>query len=64
MTLDAKVGLLLGLVFIFIIALVINGLPRFRSAVTDAKATPAMAVGDNNLGIADNNKQTPGSIPV
>jgi nucleoid-associated protein YgaU len=33
MTSDAKIGLLLGLVFIFIIAFVINGLPRFRSAV-------------------------------
>ena len=34
MTSDAKIGLLLGLVFIFIIAFVINGLPRFRSAVS------------------------------
>ncbi len=33
MTSDAKIGLLLGLVFIFIIAFVINGLPRFRSVV-------------------------------
>jgi len=31
MTSDAKIGLLLGLVFIFIIAFLINGLPRFRS---------------------------------
>jgi len=31
MTSDAKVGLLLGLVFIFIIAFLINGLPRLRS---------------------------------
>jgi nucleoid-associated protein YgaU len=51
MTSDAKVGLLLGLVFIFIIAFVINGLPRFRSAANDAQATPAMAVGDDNYGI-------------
>ncbi len=35
MTSDAKIGLLLGLVFIFIIAFVINGLPRFRSAVAN-----------------------------
>ena len=34
MTSDAKIGLLLGLVFIFIIAFVINGLPRFRRAVS------------------------------
>ncbi|MHC4478810.1 MAG: LysM peptidoglycan-binding domain-containing protein [Planctomycetota bacterium] len=31
MTSDAKIGLLLGLVFIFVIAFIINGLPRFRS---------------------------------
>ena len=31
MTSDAKIGLLLGLVFIFIIAFIINGLPNFRS---------------------------------
>jgi LysM repeat protein len=31
MTSDAKIGLLLGLVFIFIIAFLINGWPRFRS---------------------------------
>ena len=31
MTSDAKVGLLLGLVFIFIIAFLINGLPSFRA---------------------------------
>ncbi len=30
MTSDAKIGLLLGLVFIFIIAFIINGLPAFR----------------------------------
>jgi len=30
MTSDAKIGLLLGLVFIFIIAFIINGLPTFR----------------------------------
>ena len=29
MTSDAKIGLLLGLVFIFIIAFIINGLPKF-----------------------------------
>jgi nucleoid-associated protein YgaU len=32
MTSDAKIGLLLGLVFIFIIAFVVNGLPKLRSA--------------------------------
>jgi len=31
MTSDAKIGLLLGLVFIFIIAFIIKGLPQFRN---------------------------------
>ena len=31
MTSDAKIGLLLGLVFIFLIAFIINGLPRFNN---------------------------------
>ncbi|MHC4648477.1 MAG: hypothetical protein ACYTBJ_23710, partial [Planctomycetota bacterium] len=31
MTSDAKIGLLLGLVFIFVIAFIINGLPTFRA---------------------------------
>jgi hypothetical protein len=30
MTRDVKIGLLLGLAFIFMIAFVINGLPSFR----------------------------------
>ncbi|MGA2094604.1 MAG: hypothetical protein ABSH16_14575 [Sedimentisphaerales bacterium] len=30
MTSDAKIGLLLGLVFIFVIAFIINGLPGFH----------------------------------
>jgi LysM repeat protein len=35
MTSDAKIGLLLGLVFIFIIAFIINGLPSFRHNESD-----------------------------
>jgi len=42
MTSDAKIGLLLGLVFIFIIAFVINGLPRFRSTVGNNDLTKKM----------------------
>ena len=34
MTSDAKIGLLLGLVFIFVIAFVINGLPNLRPQQT------------------------------
>jgi nucleoid-associated protein YgaU len=43
MTADAKVGLLLGLVFIAIIAFVINGLPNFVDSVRD-KAVVETAV--------------------
>ena len=39
MTSDAKIGLLLGLVFIFIIAFVINGLPRFKSVLAENELT-------------------------
>ena len=35
MTSDAKIGLLLGLVFIFIIAFIINGLPNFHKDARD-----------------------------
>lgn len=59
MTSDAKIGLLLGLVFIFIIAFVINGLPRFRSAtnsnseLTDNIINPA----EDSLGIAERERK-------
>ncbi|MHC4575549.1 MAG: LysM peptidoglycan-binding domain-containing protein, partial [Planctomycetota bacterium] len=33
MTSDAKIGLLLGLIFIFVIAFIINGLPSFRGGI-------------------------------
>jgi nucleoid-associated protein YgaU len=39
MTSDAKIGLLLGLVFIFVIAFVINGLPSLRPPLSRADAT-------------------------
>jgi nucleoid-associated protein YgaU len=40
---DAKIGLLLGLVFIFLIAFIINGLPRFRKAPNNSELTTNMA---------------------
>lgn len=44
MTSDAKIGLLLGLVFIFIIAILVNGIPKFgRSEPTNELTT------DNNI---------------
>jgi len=39
MTSDAKIGLLLGLVFIFVIAFVINGLPSLRPPIGKVEAT-------------------------
>ena len=51
MTSDAKIGLLLALVFIFIIAFIVNGIPRFNSDKTsndltkkilDVRDTPAI----------------------
>ncbi|MBN1360909.1 MAG: LysM peptidoglycan-binding domain-containing protein [Sedimentisphaerales bacterium] len=53
MTSDAKIGLLLGLVFIFVIAFIINGLPNFGSRAQDADAAPATTFESDNLGLAD-----------
>lgn len=50
MTSDAKIGLLLGLVFIFVIAFIINGLPNFGSRAQNAEAAPVMT---DHLGLAD-----------
>jgi len=48
MTSDAKIGLLLGLVFIFIIAFVINGLPRFRGSTNGSELTTNMVSSQND----------------
>lgn len=48
MTSDAKVGLLLGLVFIFIIAFLINGLPDFHRDVNNNELTTNMVSSQNN----------------
>ncbi|HUT31092.1 MAG TPA: LysM peptidoglycan-binding domain-containing protein [Sedimentisphaerales bacterium] len=53
MTSDAKIGLLLGLVFIFIIAFIINGLPRFGSNRENNDLTNRMLETQNRqLGLA------------
>jgi len=44
MTSDAKVGLLLGLIFIFIIAFLINGVPNFRDSQDGNNLTRNMTV--------------------
>ena len=55
MTSDAKIGLLLGLVFIFIIAFAINGLPRFRS--NSSELTTNMVSSPDTLGIGSNERK-------
>ncbi|MEJ2704660.1 MAG: LysM peptidoglycan-binding domain-containing protein [Sedimentisphaerales bacterium] len=58
MTSDAKIGLLLGLVFIFVIAFVINGLPRFRSTTNGSELTTNMVSSYNDpLGIGDKERE-------
>ncbi len=53
MTSDAKIGLLLGLVFIFIIAFIINGLPRFRSNTNNNELTTnTVNLPNDSMGIA------------
>jgi nucleoid-associated protein YgaU len=47
MTSDAKIGLLLGLAFIFIIAFIINGLPSFREEVNNNELTTNMVSWQN-----------------
>jgi len=55
MTSDAKIGLLLGLLFIFIIAFAINGLPRFRS--NSSELTTNMVSSPETLGIGSNERK-------
>jgi nucleoid-associated protein YgaU len=58
MTSDAKIGLLLGLVFIFVIAFVINGLPRFRNTTNGSELTTNMVSSYNDpLGIGDKERE-------
>jgi len=58
MTSDAKIGLLLGLVFIFIIAFIINGLPRFRSDTSSNELTTTwVSQQDDSPGIADRERK-------
>jgi nucleoid-associated protein YgaU len=45
---DAKIGLLLGLVFIFVIAIIINGIPSFREDGSSNQLTANMVSLQNN----------------
>jgi len=54
MTSDAKIGLLLGLVFIFVIAFIINGLPNLKPQTSKGEVTTNMVpLTEENLGVAD-----------
>ncbi len=57
MTSDAKIGLLLGLIFIFVIAFIINGLPNFQNQTNTNRLTTGMASNRKSLGLADNEKR-------
>jgi LysM repeat protein len=58
MTSDAKIGLLLGLVFIFVIAFLINGLPQFRSDTDNKELTRNMVnFQDDPAGVADRERE-------
>ena len=60
MTSDAKIGLLLGLVFIFVIAFIINGLPNFGSHPQSADASQAATFDSDDIGgLADGAEATP-----
>ena len=59
MTSDAKIGLLLGLVFIFVIAFIINGLPNFRDGTDNNELTTNMMIRqDNPLGLPPSQVET------
>jgi nucleoid-associated protein YgaU len=63
MTSDAKIGLLLGLVFIFIIAFIINGLPNFRNEANSNELTTNMvSLEDRSLGIATRERKAEESL--
>ncbi len=51
MTSDAKIGLLLGLVFIFVIAFVINGLPSLRPPISRVDAVTTVLPDEDFKGV-------------
>jgi nucleoid-associated protein YgaU len=68
MTSDAKIGLLLGLLFIFVIAFLINGFPSFKTDKNNNELTTNM-ISSRNYPIAAKQRQVsreviPSSLPV
>jgi len=62
MTSDAKVGLLLGLLFIFIIAFIINGLPAFHADTSNNELTTNMVNSRRHPGIGANERDIEQSV--
>ncbi|MBN1508824.1 MAG: LysM peptidoglycan-binding domain-containing protein [Sedimentisphaerales bacterium] len=63
MTSDAKIGLLLGLIFIFVIAFIINGLPSLRPQTTKGEVTTnMMPTQDENLVLAERERKAQETI--
>ncbi len=61
MTSDAKIGLLLGLIFIFVIAFIINGIPRGNNEANNSELTTNMIgpqTGPPGLGAKERKVQT------
>jgi len=57
MTSDAKIGLLLGLIFIFVVAFIINGLPNLKPQATRAEVPTNMVnLVDKSIDIAGQTK--------
>ena len=59
MTSDAKIGLLLGLVFIFVIAFVINGLPSLRPPTVGKAEVTTLTGEDFEAGVAGKTDAVP-----
>jgi nucleoid-associated protein YgaU len=69
MTSDAKIGLLLGLVFIFVIAFIINGLPGLHHTDDNNKLTTNMVgLQNSQSGLGANERKiiepAPGAVPA
>jgi nucleoid-associated protein YgaU len=62
MTSDAKIGLLLGLIFIFVIAFVINGLPSLRPPVSKVGAM-TISPGEDWTSVVGKTEEAVSSLP-
>ncbi len=63
MTSDTKIGLLLGLLFIFVIAFLINGLPSFKDMGNDGNELLAMSMDTNVPGLGQREQHARALLP-